>query len=154
MAARCSSKGAGSVRSVAGDSRRRRARAARRRNHRRARPQNPAWPQSAAGAERLFAARDDGVVTAPRTVVAAVPGRFLPGDARQLAVATYAGHLVLLDEATGAVRFDAVWPAVTGLATADLDGDGRDELAGRVRSIYRGARSRGALRPRRFPGSG
>ena len=91
-------------------------------------PQIPAWPHPAAGAERLFAARDDGAVTATRTVVAAVAGRFLAGDGRQIAVATYAGHLALLDLATGAVQFDAVWPAVTELASADLDGDGRDEL--------------------------
>jgi len=61
-------------------------------------------------------------------VVAAVSGRFLPGDGRQLAVATYAGRLVLIDEATGAIQFEAIWPGVKELAGADLDGDGRDEL--------------------------
>lgn len=87
-----------------------------------------AWPHPVAGAERLFAADGNGVVAAPRAIVAAVSGRFLPGDGRQLAVATYAGHLVLLDEATGAVQFDGVWAGVKDLAAADLDGDGRDEL--------------------------
>ena len=89
---------------------------------------SPTWSPPAAGVERLFAARQDGALTAPRSVVAAVSGRFLATDSRQLAVATHAGRLVLLDEATGAVQFDAVWPAVTSLAGADLDGDGRDEL--------------------------
>jgi thiol-disulfide isomerase/thioredoxin len=88
-----------------------------------------AWPRPATGAERLIAPAEDGVVAAPRTIVAAVSGRFLPGDGRQIAVATYAGHLVLLDEATGAIQFDSVWPAgMKDLAAADLDGDGRDEL--------------------------
>jgi thiol-disulfide isomerase/thioredoxin len=89
---------------------------------------SPAWPHPAAGAERLFAATEDGAVTAPRSVVAVVSGRFLPGEGRQLAVATYAGHLALLDLATGAIQFDAIWPNVKELAAADLDGDGRDEL--------------------------
>lgn len=88
----------------------------------------PAWPAQATGAERLFAVRGDGVVTSARTVVAAVAGRFLPGDARQIAAATYAGRLVLLDEATGAIQFDALWPGIKDLTAVDLDGDGRDEL--------------------------
>ena len=36
--------------------------------------------------------------------------------------------LALLDEATGAIQFEAIWPSVTELAASDLDGDGRDEL--------------------------
>jgi thiol-disulfide isomerase/thioredoxin len=88
----------------------------------------PAWAKPAAGAERLLVAGKSGAVTASRSVTAAVSGRFLPGEGRQLAVATYAGHLALLDEATGALQFDAVWSGVKDLAATDLDGDGRDEL--------------------------
>jgi thiol-disulfide isomerase/thioredoxin len=86
------------------------------------------WAHAAKPGERLIAARSDGVYAAPRTVLAAVSGRFLPGDGRQLAVATYAGHLVLLDEASGAIVFDAAWPGVHELSAIDLDGDGFDEL--------------------------
>ena len=88
----------------------------------------PVWARKAAGAERLLLARDTGAVTAPRSVTAAVSGRFLAGDGRQLAVATYAGRVALLDEASGSVLFDAIWTGVKDLAAADLDGDGRDEL--------------------------
>jgi hypothetical protein len=76
----------------------------------------------------LIAARRDGVVVGPRSVVAAVSGRFLPGDGRQLAVATYSGHLTLLDEASGRVEYDASFTGIHDLAATDLDGDGRDEL--------------------------
>jgi thiol-disulfide isomerase/thioredoxin len=88
----------------------------------------PVWAQPAVGAERLLAAAENGAVTATRSVTAAVSGRFLPDGGRQLAVATHAGHLALLDEASGRVLFDAVWAGVHDLAAADLDGDGRDEL--------------------------
>jgi len=88
----------------------------------------PLWARSAAGAERLVLAKDDGAVTAPRSVTAAVAGRFLSTEGRQLALATYSGHVVLVDEASGRVLFDAVWTGVHDLAVADLDGDGRDEL--------------------------
>jgi thiol-disulfide isomerase/thioredoxin len=88
----------------------------------------PVWAHPAAGAERLLVARDNGAVTAPRSVTAAVSGQFLAEGGRQLAVATYAGHVALLDEASGRVLFDAVWAGVHDLAAADLDGDGRDEL--------------------------
>ena len=88
----------------------------------------PAWPHPAVGAERLLAAQADGAIAGPRTVVAAVSGRFLPEGGRQLAVATYAGHLTILDEPTGRIVFDAAWPDVHELAATDLDGDGRDEL--------------------------
>jgi len=74
-------------------------------------------------------------VTAPRAVIAAVSGRFLAAEGRQLAVATYAGHVALLDEASGRVLFEALFTGVHDLAAADLDGDGRDELlvaAGRL----------------------
>ena len=88
----------------------------------------PVWARPAAGAERLLLARDMGAVTAPRSVTAAVSGQFLAEGGRQLAVATYSGHVALLDEASGRVLFDAVWTDVHDLAAADLDGDGRDEL--------------------------
>jgi thiol-disulfide isomerase/thioredoxin len=86
------------------------------------------WPHRAEGAERLLVAREDGAVTATRSVTAAASGTFLPGGGRQLAVATYAGHVALIDEATGRVLFDALWAAVHDLAAVDLDGDGLDEL--------------------------
>lgn len=96
----------------------------------------PAWPAKAAGASRLLAADGDGVAVGPRTAIAAVAGRFLPGTGRQLAVATYAGHLVLLEASDGRILFDAVWPDLHDLAATDLDGDGRDELlVGAGRSI-------------------
>jgi thiol-disulfide isomerase/thioredoxin len=88
----------------------------------------PAWAHRAVGAERLLVARDDGAVAATRAVTAAVSGRFLPEGGRQIAIATYEGHVALLDEATGHVVFDAVWGAVHDLGVVDLDGDGRDEL--------------------------
>jgi hypothetical protein len=88
----------------------------------------PAWPQPAVGAERLLDAEESGAIAGPRTVVAAVSGRFLPEGGRQLAVATYAGHLTILDVPTGRIVFDAAWPDVHELAATDLDGDGRDEL--------------------------
>jgi len=89
---------------------------------------SPVWAHPLEGAELLLAAREDGALVGPRTVIAAVSGRFLPEGGRQLAVATYAGHLALLDEASGRVVFDAVWEKIHQLAAADLDGDGRDEL--------------------------
>ncbi len=88
----------------------------------------PAWAHPAEGAERLLVAREDGAVAGPRTAIAAVSGRFLPVEGRQLAVATYAGHLALLDESSGRILFDAAWVGVHALAAMDLDGDGRDEL--------------------------
>jgi thiol-disulfide isomerase/thioredoxin len=95
-----------------------------------------AWPTKAEGAERLLAAREDGVFAGPRTAVASAYGRFLPGDGRQLAVATYSGHLVLIDAAAGKLLFDAIWPDVNSLAATDLDGDGLDELfVGGARSV-------------------
>ena len=95
-----------------------------------------AWPNKAEGAERILAALDEGVFAGPRTAIAAVVGRFLPGDGRQLAVGTYAGHLALLDVASGKVLFDAVWPDLHDLAATDLDGDGLDDLiVGAGRSV-------------------
>ena len=86
------------------------------------------WIGAAPQSSRLLAAREDGAALGPDTAVAAALGRFLPGGDRQLAVATYAGHLVLLDAANGGVLFDAVWADVHDLSAADLDGDGLDEL--------------------------
>jgi hypothetical protein len=88
----------------------------------------PAWPQRAEGAERLLAAQDNGAAAGPRTVVAAVTGRFFGEGGRQLAVATYAGHLTILDLSSGRIVFDAAWADVHDLAANDLDGDGHDEL--------------------------
>jgi thiol-disulfide isomerase/thioredoxin len=86
------------------------------------------WPSKAGDAARLLVARADGVLVGPRTAVAAAYGRFLPGNGHQVAVATYAGHLVLLDAADGKLLFDAAWGDLHDLAAADLDGDGFDEL--------------------------
>jgi thiol-disulfide isomerase/thioredoxin len=86
------------------------------------------WPTATAGAARLIAASHDGAAVGPRTIIAAAIGRFLPGARRQLAVATYSGHVVLLDAEEGRLLFDAVWADVHDLAAGDLDGDGLDEL--------------------------
>ncbi len=86
------------------------------------------WAHPAPGAERLLLALETGAVTASRSVTAAVSGQFLAEGGRQLAVATYSGHVTLFDEASGLVLFDSIWTGLHDLATADLDGDGRDEL--------------------------
>ncbi len=91
-------------------------------------PSTPAWSQTADGAQGMLAAREGGAFVGGAGVLTAASGRFLEGGGRQLAVATYAGHLVLLDEATGSVMFDAAWSELHDLAAKDLDGDGRDEL--------------------------
>ena len=88
----------------------------------------PTWAQPAAGAERLLDAHEDGAVAGPLSVIAAVSGRFFSDGGRQLAVATYAGHLAVLDEPSGRIVFDAAWAGVHDLAVTDLDGDGNDEL--------------------------
>jgi thiol-disulfide isomerase/thioredoxin len=89
---------------------------------------SPVWPHPPAGAARLLTATEDRAVVGPRTIVAAVSGRFLAGGGRALAVATYAGHLAIVDENTGNIVFDAVWTGIHDLGAVDLDGDGRDEL--------------------------
>lgn len=102
------------------------------------------WPAKAAAAARLLLARDDGAAMGPRTVIASAYGHFLPGRGRQLAVATYAGHLALLDVGDGTLLFDALWTDVHDLAPVDLDGDGLDELvvaSGRSVAALRGASS-------------
>jgi thiol-disulfide isomerase/thioredoxin len=87
-----------------------------------------AWGHPVDGSAHLLAAREDGVAVAPRTVIAGVSGRFVAGAGRQIALATYAGHVVILDEASGRILFDALWPDVHDLAATDLDGDDLDEL--------------------------
>ena len=102
------------------------------------------WPTKAAAAARLLVAREDGAATGPRSVVASAYGHFLPGRGRQLAVATYAGHLALLDAGDGTLLFDALWTDVHDLAPVDLDGDGQDELvvaSGRSVAALRGTSS-------------
>jgi hypothetical protein len=89
---------------------------------------SPAWKNKGAAGAHLLAVRNEGVVLGPQAVMAAVSGRFLPGDGRQLAVATYTGHVALVDEASGRVVFDASWAGVHDLGVTDLDGDGIDEL--------------------------
>lgn len=87
-----------------------------------------AWTKRAKDAARLLAADATGAAVAPRTVIASTTGRFLPGPGRQLAVATYAGHVALVDLGTGRLVFDAVWPDARTLAAGDIDGDGLDDL--------------------------
>jgi len=88
----------------------------------------PPWTHPAVGAVRLLAGREDGAVVGPQSIIAAVSGRFLRKDGRQLAVATHGGHLVLIDEGSGRVEFDAVWAGIHDLGATDLDDDGFDEL--------------------------
>ena len=82
-----------------------------------------------------------GVGVLPGEVVAAASGDFL-GDGRgQVAAATALGQLVLLDRATGEVRFRARWSGITELSAGDLDGDGQEELlvaSGRSLTILEG----------------
>jgi thiol-disulfide isomerase/thioredoxin len=87
-----------------------------------------AWPAKIERAGRLLVARDDGAAAGPETMVASAFGRFLPGERRQLAVATYDGRVLLLDAEAGEIVFDASWPDVHDLSAVDLDGDGHDEL--------------------------
>jgi len=89
---------------------------------------SPAWAARQPSATRLLSAREADAVVGPQGVIAAVSGRFLGDGERQLAVATYSGHLTLLDEVSGRIVFDAVWAGLHDLSAADLDGDGRDEL--------------------------
>ena len=86
------------------------------------------WATPVPGAARLLAATSAGAAVGPRGAIAAAYGRFLPGAGAQLAVATYSGHVVLLDAASGKLLFDAAWADVHDLAAGDLDGDGWDEL--------------------------
>ncbi len=73
--------------------------------------------------------RSEGaVVVAPASVTAWAFGRFLDGGPAQLAVATVGGQLLLLDAATGRVRYRARWDAIRELLAGDLDEDGRDDL--------------------------
>ncbi|HEX4826553.1 MAG TPA: TlpA disulfide reductase family protein [Candidatus Polarisedimenticolaceae bacterium] len=87
-----------------------------------------AFSAKADEAPRLVFAHAGGVLVGPRTAVAAAAGKFLPGGGEQIALATYAGRLVLLDAKDGKILFDAVWPDLHDLASIDLDGDGKDEL--------------------------
>ena len=87
-----------------------------------------AWSQKAPGAAHLLAAREDSAVVGPKEAIASISGSFLAQGGRQLAVATFAGHLILLDETSGKIVFDSVWTGIHDLAAVDLDGDGHDEL--------------------------
>ncbi len=69
----------------------------------------------------------DGVGVASVEVTSASVGRFLDGDAAQVALVV-SSQLVVLDLASGAERFRARWPDLGTLAAIDLDGDGRHEL--------------------------
>jgi thiol-disulfide isomerase/thioredoxin len=96
----------------------------------------------AKGAHRLLAAGDGWAAVGPRAVVSAAVGRFLPGDGQQLAVVTYSGHVALLDAKDGALLVDLVWADARDVSAADLDGDGKDELAvasGRFVTVLSGA---------------
>jgi hypothetical protein len=99
-------------------------------------------PFVARGAARLLSYSEDrAAAVGPRAVVASALGRFLPGDRKQLAVATYSGHVTLLDAFDGTVLVDLVWPDARDLSAADLDGDGRDDLvvgAGRFVTVLSG----------------
>lgn len=70
----------------------------------------------------------DGWGIGPPWIAASAGGRFLPGDPAQIAVATVAGQLVILDTAKGRVVFRATWPGVVALAATDFEGDGGDDL--------------------------
>jgi thiol-disulfide isomerase/thioredoxin len=87
-----------------------------------------AWSKPVPGAANLLAAREEAAVVGPKAAIASVSGSFLAQGGRQLAVATFSGHLLLLDEASGRVVFDSVWTGIHDLSAVDLDGDGHDEL--------------------------
>jgi thiol-disulfide isomerase/thioredoxin len=89
---------------------------------------SPPWPHPAAGGARLLVARKDGAIVGSGLVVAAVSGRFLAAGGRQLAVATFTGHLLLIDEVSGHVVFDALWEGLHDLGVVDPGGNGHDVL--------------------------
>ncbi len=84
-------------------------------------------PKAESGTQ-LLATAADGSLVGPRSIIAAVSGKFLGSDGRQIAVATYSGRVVLLDAASGKILFDSQWTSLHDLAAGDLDGDGREEL--------------------------
>ncbi len=61
-------------------------------------------------------------------VVAGVAGRFGESEARQVALATRDGNLLILEAGTGSLEYRASWAGITALAGQDLDSDGIDEL--------------------------
>jgi len=69
-----------------------------------------------------------GIGVLPAGSFAAATGRFLESGTREVAVAGPRDQLVLVEIATGKVRFRARWPEIRALAAWDLDDDGRDEL--------------------------
>ncbi len=92
-----------------------------------------------AGTHRILPGRS-GFGFAPRVTTAATEVAILPAGAAAVAAATASGQLVLLDSATGSVRFRARWDGVNDLLAADLDGDGLEELivaAGRRVTVLR-----------------
>lgn len=72
---------------------------------------------------------------APGNVVSFACGKLGRRSEETAALATGSGELILVDLAARKVVHRSRWPALTALAAADLDGDGRDELivgAGRL----------------------
>lgn len=80
------------------------------------------------GSWSLIAGPEGQWGVAPAVVRAAAVGRFLAGAGYQVALATDASQLMLVDLDRGNVRFQARWEGIRALAAADLNGDGHDEL--------------------------
>jgi thiol-disulfide isomerase/thioredoxin len=66
-------------------------------------------------------------VAGPRVAAGAI-GRFLGADSPSIAAATRTEELVVVETATGKVRFRARWPGIKALGSGDTDGDGTEEL--------------------------
>ena len=81
------------------------------------------------GDTRIVAAAGPGGGAASAHATAAAAGCFGPSPGeRQIAAATPAGDLAILDLESGTVLWRARWPGIRHLTAADVDGDGRDEL--------------------------
>ncbi len=81
------------------------------------------------GDNRIAAAAGPETGAASARATATAVGRFCASAAgRQVAIATPGGDLSIHDIGSGTVLWRARWQGIRHLASADVDGDGRDEL--------------------------
>lgn len=78
---------------------------------------------------RLAADRETaGVGVLPSGATAVATGSFLGAGRREIAVATDAGELMVIDLESGEIRVRTRWGGIGALLARDLDADGSDEL--------------------------